>query len=421
MTRRPTGLDYCSNPVRGAQTLRAFIRRCRRVQRGDETRPGRGRRLSGLGGRRWSVRQRTSGQVSTKHRLRQALLLVRWAPRVRSRQRCSGNSTTDYRSKENSTSLDDLVRLIKHPSIEYRPELRWWLAEGLHTDETLRYEIDTAYRLGFGGMEFLAMDEGNIDHARYGWGAEEWVHDSQLVVEETTRRNMSVSFTSGTGWANANLPTIDPDHPAASRELDVVSEDLVAGACRQGPLPRIDLEAEPAELLPGQQRGPVRGQVLVAVVAARVLEDKPEGAILDVDTVVDLTAQVRDEALNWTAPDDGTWRLFVYWMRGTGQTASPSAWVNYTVNYLDPDGVQAVIDYWNSVVLTPELREQISRNPRAQMYMDSLELFTTGAGGLLWGRTVAEEFRARRGYDITPWLPFLTRSVMLFAATTSSG
>jgi alpha-L-rhamnosidase len=316
-------------------------------------------------------------------------------------------------------SLDDLVRLIKHPPIEYRPELRWWLAEGLHTDETLRYEIDTAHRLGFGGMEFLAMDEGNIDHARYGWGAEEWVHDSQIVVEETTRRSMSVSFTSGTGWSNANLPTIDPDHPAASKELDVVSEDLAAGGSRLGPLPRLDLEAEPAELLPGQQRGPVRGQVLVAVVAARVLEDKPEGVVLDVDSVVDLTAQVRDEALNWTAPDGGTWRLFVYWMRGTGQTASPSAWVNYTVNYLDPDGVQAVIDYWTSVVLTPGLREQISRNPRAQMYMDSLELFTTGAGGLLWGRTVAEEFCARRGYDITPWLPFLTRSVMLFAAATS--
>ena len=131
-------------------------------------------------------------------------------------------------------AIDDLVRLIKNPPIEYRPELRWWLAEGLHTDETLRYEIDTAHRLGFGGMEFLAMDEGNIDHSRYGWGAEEWVHDSQIVVEETTRRNMSVSFTSGTNWSNANLPTIDADHPAAAKELDVVSEDLSAGGSRSG-------------------------------------------------------------------------------------------------------------------------------------------------------------------------------------------
>jgi hypothetical protein len=50
--------------------------------------------------------------------------------------------------------------------------------------------------------------------------------------------------------------------------------------------------------------------------------------------------------------------------------------------------------------------------------MDSLELFTTGAGGLLWGRTVAEEFRKRRGYDIAPWLPFLTRTVAFMASAT---
>ncbi|MFF1878406.1 glycosyl hydrolase [Leifsonia sp. NPDC058230] len=315
--------------------------------------------------------------------------------------------------------MDDFRRPLENPPIEFRPELRWWLAEGLHTDETLRYEIDTAARLGFGGMEFLAMDEGDIDHARYGWGSEEWVHDSQIVVEETTARGMSVSFTSGTNWSNANLPTIDPDHPAASKELNVVSEDLAAGATREGALPRIDLDGLVAEgILPGH-RGEVHDQTFVAAIAVRVLEPTVTGAILDADSVVDLTGRVRDGDLDWTAPDDGTWRLFSYWMHGTGQTASPSASVNYTINYLDPDGIEALTDYWHTVVLTPALQEQIAKNPRAQMYMDSLELSTFGAAGLFWGRTVADEFRARRGYDILPWLPFLTRSVLMMAAGTT--
>ena len=315
-------------------------------------------------------------------------------------------------------TMADFLRFIKDPGIEYRPELRWWMAEGLHTDETLRFEIDTAHRLGFGGMEFLAMDEGAIDHARYGWGAEEWVHDSQIVVEETTKRNMSVSFTSGTNWSNANLPTIDADHPAAAQELDVVREDLVAGATRTGPLPRVDLAVQPtSHVLPGK-RAAVSRQVFTAAVAVRVVEQTGDGAVLDVDSVLDLTGQVREERLDWTAPGEGTWWLLTYWQRGTGQTASPSASVNYTVNYVDPDGAQAVIDYWDSTVLTVGLREQIARNPRAQMYMDSLELFTTGAGGLFWGRTVAGEFRRRRGYDITPWLPFLTRTVGFMASST---
>ena len=183
-------------------------------------------------------------------------------------------------------------------------------------------------------------------------------------------------------------------------------------------LPRIDLEAAPAARhLPGQ-RGVIRTQTLVAVVAVRVVEETAVGAILDLDSVVELTGRVRDEALDWTAPGDGTWRLYAYWMHGTGQTASPSASINYTVSYVDPDGAQAVIDYWDSVVLTPALREQIAANPRAQMYMDSLELSTFGAGGLFWGHTVVEEFAARRGYGITPWLPFLTRNVPFMAVDT---
>ncbi len=310
------------------------------------------------------------------------------------------------------TSLDDHREAIAHPPIEYRPELRWWLAEGLHTDATLRREIETAHRLGFGGMEFLAMDEGDIDHARYGWGSEEWVHDSGIVVSETTARNMSVSFTSGTNWSNANLPTIDPDHAAAAQELNVEVE-VVTGA-RQGALPRIDLLADRGgSMVPGH-RVPPREQHLVAVIAAPVEAD----ASTPVDDVVDLTAQVEDEALDWTAPDARTWRLFVFWAHGTGQTASPSASVNYTVNYLDRAGVDAVIEYWRDVVLTDELKAEIAKNPRAQMYMDSLELNTWGAGGMFWGRTVAAEFRARRGYAIEPWLPFLVRQTGMFVAST---
>ncbi len=315
-------------------------------------------------------------------------------------------------------SIDRLASLIAHPDIAYRPEVRWWLAEGLHTDETLRHEIDLARRLGFGGMEFLAMDESAIDHARYGWGSEEWVHDTQIIADETTRRGMAVSFTSGTNWSNANLPTIDPNHPAAAQELDVVVERLAEGEVRRGPLPRIDLAAIAAPEGMPMHRAHATRQTFVAVVAARVLGSTADGIpVLDAASLLDLTGSVRDGGLEWTAPE-GEWMLSSYWMHGTGQTASPSVSVNYTVNYLDPDGAEAVIDYWDSTVLTPALRATIAENPRAQMYMDSLELWTFGAGGLFWGRTVAEEFRRRRGYDIAPWLPFLTRSVQIMASST---
>jgi hypothetical protein len=130
-------------------------------------------------------------------------------------------------------TLDDLPRLIATPPMEYRPELRWWLAEGLHTDETLGNEIDTAHRLGFGGMEFLAMDEAAVDHARFGWGAEEWVHPSQIVVEETTKRRHVGQLHLRHQLVERQPAHHHPEHPAAAKELNVVFQDLSAGTARR--------------------------------------------------------------------------------------------------------------------------------------------------------------------------------------------
>ncbi|MGW0704443.1 glycosyl hydrolase [Streptomyces sp. NPDC002643] len=311
--------------------------------------------------------------------------------------------------------IDEHRSALAKPPIEYRPELRWWLAEGLHTDVTLRREVEQAFRLGFGGLEFLAMDEEGIDHSRYGWGSEEWVHDSELIVRETTERGMSVSFTSGTNWSNANVPTIDADHPAASQELDYTVESVRPGDARKGPLRRIDLSAPPVHSTRPRERVAPTVQHLAVVVAVPVVDD----TVLDAAGALDLTPDVVEEELGWEVPDDREWRIFTFWRLGTGQTASPSVSVNYTVNYLERAGVDAVIDYWRAHVLTDTMKENIRRNPRAQMYMDSLEIVTYGRGGLFWGEHFAEEFSARRGYRIERWLPFLTRNVPLFAPSTT--
>lgn len=40
---------------------------------------------------------------------------------------------------------------------------------------------------GFGAVEFLAMEEPGADSRMYGWGSEEWVHDSHVIFEEATK------------------------------------------------------------------------------------------------------------------------------------------------------------------------------------------------------------------------------------------
>ena len=58
--------------------------------------------------------------------------------------------------------------LYDETEIRYRPDLRWWLAEGFHTDETLRKNVREIYRSGFGAAEFLAMPEPSVDSTIYG-------------------------------------------------------------------------------------------------------------------------------------------------------------------------------------------------------------------------------------------------------------
>lgn len=294
--------------------------------------------------------------------------------------------------------MDWLKDNFEKPEIQYWPEVRWWLAEGFHTDETLNRDIEMIYNGGFGAVEFVAMDEDGADSSLYGWGSEEWVHDSNTVIREATKRNMGVSMTSGTNWATANLTTIQPDDKAAAKELNFTFETIAPGQTRSGLLSKATI-TQPN----------VHDQTLVAVVAGKRLSRTHMGAVLDKNSLIVLTDYVVDGALVWTAPLDGIYELMVFWLHGTGQTAEPAQGLAYTINYVDRYGVEALTTYWDKVVLTDELKKLIKENGRVQMYMDSLELKTFGNGGQFWGYTLLDEFRKLQGYDLTPYLPYVVR------------
>lgn len=292
----------------------------------------------------------------------------------------------------------DIRKTIKEPDIQYWPEVRWWLAEGMHTDVTLKKDISELHDAGFGAVEFLAMEEPGADSKLYGWGSEEWVHDTHTIVDETTQRGMGVSMTSGTNWSNANLIGISPDERSAAQELDYVAVTVKAGERFEGTIPK------PVPRMPG-----VKKQTLLGVVAAAICGTENEKKILDKNRCHVVSKELESEEICYQAPDDGDYELFFFYIHGTGQTAAPSVDVSYTINYMDPDGVEAFKRYWDKEVLTEELRQMLTQNGRGMMYMDSLELMTYADGGQLFGFSFAGEFERRRGYDVIPYLPFLVK------------
>ena len=87
------------------------------------------------------------------------------------------------------------------PDRAFATEVRWWMAEGAHTDETLLEEIQAIYDAGFRGMELCEQVDPAVAETEYGYGSAQWDHDLKLVLNKALDLGMTVSLTSGTNWA----------------------------------------------------------------------------------------------------------------------------------------------------------------------------------------------------------------------------
>ncbi|WP_458117369.1 glycosyl hydrolase [Arthrobacter sp. D2-10] len=328
------------------------------------------------------------------------------------------SATSEFESK--------LESILSEVEPKYRPEVRWWLAEGLNTDKTLRDEVKWLADAGFGATEFLAMPEDGAPDEIYGWGSDEWNADSQLIMEEATSRGLGFSLTSGANFSHANLPdtynwqgsAFTPDNKASSKSLNYSTIMLKPGEQFSGKLARPSHDV-PEEVKDIVFQGAVAAKVTTPRAGAGV--DGAEGSgtgEIDFTTLTDLTSDVVEAegeySLEWKAPEDGEYAIFTYWMHGTAQTGDPSVATNYTVNYVDSYGIEALKDYWEEFVLTEDVRHILEQSGRGEIYMDSLELDFPGAASTLWGYNFKEEFLERRGYDITPYLPLIGADGALF-------
>lgn len=307
-----------------------------------------------------------------------------------------------------SEMCEKIKMSFQSPEMKYRPYIRWWLAEGSHSDKTLSESVEEIYNAGIGGIEFVTLDESDYlsDHD-FAWGSKMWDRTVETIVRECGKRNMSVSMSGGTHWATVNLPDISPDDPEASHEL-VYTVFRVSSSVSDKGLSLCRLE------------NGVTKQTLVCVIAAAVVDDNDGNRIiLDPDRMFDITANVRYEAgaenptVSFQRPDDAEYLIFAFYLYGTGEYFKPSvAGKNYTVNYLDQRGARAVQAYWKKYFFTPEMKELISGFDECDFYMDSLELSTLGKDSTkqLWAEDLPEEFLKRRGYDLVPYIPFLIRT-----------
>ncbi|MEA5054472.1 MAG: hypothetical protein VB093_13630 [Propionicimonas sp.] len=296
------------------------------------------------------------------------------------------------------------------PDRVYSTDVRWWLGEASNTDESLLEEIQALYDAGFRGVELCMQADNAAPDADYAYGSAMWTHKWNLMMNKLLDLGMAVYLTSGTNWSTSNVPGLDPTSQAAMQNLTMGSGTVAAGE---------SVSVLPAPDPAKDQRA---GAKFVTAYAYRIVQ----GDTIDPDSYVNLGkitqgTDVWTQNVNWTAPDDGTYRIFGFWTQGTWQASSPSAETSYATNYFDERGVAALKTFWEDHYLKDPALVAKMKKGDVQLFMDSLEISAGGGvqftGSVLnspqftwWAEDIAAQFKARKGYDIMPYM-FLIRGV----------
>ena len=126
----------------------------------------------------------------------------------------------------------------------------------------------------------------------------------------------------------------------------------------------------------------------------------PPFAVSKPEEVLDLTDKVDKEGhLRWAAPE-GRWTILRYVCMNTGErlkVPSPAS-DGWATDHLNPQATRAHMDY-----VVARLREalgQVGTSGLRNLYLASYEV-----RGPVWSPGFVDEFRRRRGYNMTPFLP----------------
>ncbi|WP_240647498.1 glycosyl hydrolase [Paenibacillus nanensis] len=303
------------------------------------------------------------------------------------------------------------VEPFKSPENRYRPKMRWWLPGAYMENDEIKREIEWLANAGYGGAEiihFFGIPTEDVEpehYVRYGFGSDEWNDRMKAALETAIPLGFQLDFTIGPLWPIATPAVMDREDERCVHGLHFGTK-MIIGAYR-GTLPE-------SGTIDGE-----RPRKLVAVTAARLhkgAETVGKVATLDLESAIDLMKEglvdVMTERVAWTPPDGEEWCLFAFWSQTNGQMNNSIG--APVIDHFTKAAAEAITGFWDERLLgDPHLRMLYEKNAGC-LFCDSIELNATMLGGMygaqplavsIWTPELLDEFRERRGYDLTPYLP----------------
>ena len=301
-------------------------------------------------------------------------------------------------------SLDQILRDFANPPKSTRPWIRWWWPGGDVTPSELRAEIAAMDEAGFGGAEInplrtgLKQDVPDDVLARINdVSTKSFYSKVRAALEEAKAHGMRLDLALGSGSPLGGSVAVTPE--LASLELRFTTRSVTGPAqfheMLQLPSPDISPASKLAALtgvsplLPKDWIARIKSRTrIVAVVAVK-------------DPPVVLTKQLPpDGTLDWDVPA-GEWQLYIFEQqpsdaRVVGAAGPPP---HLVLDHMNRAALEALL----ARVMDPakqELGAHFGTTLRA-VSVDSQQVEASRP----WSDRFLDEFRKRRGYDLTPQLP----------------
>jgi len=305
------------------------------------------------------------------------------------------------------TDIDNTCRSgvaegFRQPPMSARPRAYWDWTNGYVNLPQLTRELEDIKDKGLSGFDIFDVggkDPEKIIPTGPAFMSAESVEAAGYAIREASRLGLRMGFITSSSW-NAGGSWVTP--AAASKalyhcEIRITGPTQVDGVL---PFPKV-----PAPKF-GPDRAPRRPDGLpyyykdVAVLAFPWNKEK---TIKDTSTIINLTKQLDENGrLSWDVPE-GEWVIMRFVCANNGERlAIPSP--NSDGFMIDHFSAEATEMHFEYIIkkLEKELG-QLDKTALKLMYLPSYEI----RGTRDWTESIVEEFRKRRGYDMTPYLPVL--------------
>lgn len=322
------------------------------------------------------------------------------------------------------TQLDSLERDFVNPPDSSRP---WVWGHWLHGNvdkACITRELEAMKRAGLGGVTLFDVAQPGIPAGPHSYMSASWQELFAWQITEAKRIGLEVMTQNGPGYSGNGGPWITPE--LASQKIVESATRIRGGRLFSGNLPQpatqgtfykdvavLAIRETKAQSEFRTEDFDMKRLVWLNYIrwkgtrSAPLHASAPAEICIPLDSIINLTSSMRPNCnITWNAPP-GEWTLLRIGHTWTGQKTLPATpeGEGPECDKLDKRGIRAHFDHVMKRMI--QLAGPEAGKTFHTFFVDSWE-----AGGQNWTQTMPEEFKRRRGYDITPYLPALSGRVI---------